>query len=259
MGNGKCNWPRALQLATQDPEPLLKIENITKSFSGVTVLDDVSFEVRPGEVHALIGENGAGKSTLMKIVTGAYQADCGEVFWKGRPVEIKTPRQAHDLGINIVHQELMLVPQLSIGENVFLGRHPVGRGVSRWVRWGDINEQASSLLKGLGHPLDPRRPVGELSIAEQQLVEIARALAFSVEGLTASGKFSDISFRVRQGEIVGLAGLVGAGRTELVETLFGAGEAESGKVYLEGQLVRIKTPMDAVRHRLALVADDRKA
>jgi ribose transport system ATP-binding protein len=311
-------------------------------------------------VHALIGENGAGKSTLMKIVTGAYQADYGQVFWKGRPVEIKTPHQAHALGINIVHQELMLVPQLSIGENVFLGRHPVGRGVSRWVRWGDINERASSLLEGLGHPLDPKRPVGELSIAEQQLVEIARALAFSaeliimdeptsplsehetkrlfqtilqlkgrgvsviyishrlkeihqvadrvtvlrdgrlivtrpiqeitsdnlvrymigrkmseqiyektwredgdealrVEGLTAGGKFSDISFKVRQGEIVGLAGLVGAGRTELVETLFGAGEAESGKVYVHGRLVRIKTPMDAVRHGLALVADDRKA
>jgi ribose transport system ATP-binding protein len=347
-------------LTTQDPEPLLRMENITKSFSGVTVLDDVSFEVRSGEVHALIGENGAGKSTLMKIVTGAYQADCGKVSWKGRPSEIKNPHQAHDLGINIVHQELMLVPQLSIGENVFLGRHSVGRGASRWVRWDDINEQSSSLLKALGHPLDPKRPVGELSTAEQQLVEIARALAFSaeliimdeptsplsehetkrlfqtilqlkergvsvvyishrlkeihqvadrvtvlrdgrhivtrpiqevttenlvrymvgreiseqfsekksrengeealrVEGLTASGKFSDISFRVRRGEIVGLAGLVGAGRTELVETLFGAGEAESGKVYLDGQLVSIKTPMDAVRHRLALVADDRKA
>ena len=336
------------------------MKNITKSFSGVTVLDDVSFEVRAGEVHALIGENGAGKSTLMKIVTGAYQADSGEVSWKGRPVEIKNPHQAHDLGINIVHQELMLVPQLSVGENVFLGRHPVRSRNSRWVRWGDINEQASSLLKGLGHPLDPKRPVGELSIAEQQLVEIARALAFRaeliimdeptsplsehettrlfqtilqlkergvgvvyishrlkeihqiadrvtvlrdgrhiatrpiqevttdnlvrymvgreiseqfpgiksredrpealrVEGLSAKGKFSDISFSVRQGEIVGLAGLVGAGRTELVETLFGAGEAESGEVYLDGQPVKIKTPIDAVRHRLALVADDRKA
>jgi len=127
-----------------DPEPLLRMEHITKSFSRITVLDDVSFDVRRGEVHALIGENGAGKSTLMKIVTGAYQADRGEVFWKGRPVEIKTPHQAHDLGINIVHQELMLVPQLSIGENVFLGRHLVGRGVSRWVKWRDINEQAYS-------------------------------------------------------------------------------------------------------------------
>ena len=344
----------------EDPKPLLRMENITKSFSGVTVLDGVEFDVRPGEVHALIGENGAGKSTLMKIVTGLYEADRGRVFWKGQPVEIKTPHQAHELGINIVHQELMLVPQLSIGENVFLGRHPVGSGFSRWVRWSEINKQAKSLLEGLGHPLDPKRTVGELSIAEQQLVEIARALAFSaeliimdeptsplsehettrlfqtisqlkargvsvvyishrlkeihqvadrvtvlrdgrhiatrpisetttdqlvrymvgreiseqfsdkhsrvdgeevlrIEGLTASGKFSDITFGVRRGEIVGLAGLVGAGRTELVETLFGAGEAESGKVYLDGQLVSIKTPIDAVRHGLALVADDRKA
>jgi len=347
-------------LGTQEREPLLRMENITKSFSGVTVLADVCFDVQRGEVHALIGENGAGKSTLMKIVTGLYSADSGKVFWKGRPVEINTPHQAHVLGINIVHQELMLVPQLSIGENIFLGRHPVGGGFSRWVRWGDINHRAKSLLEGLGHPLDPKRPVGELSIAEQQLVEIARALAFSaeliimdeptsplsehettrlfrtisqltdrgvsvvyishrlkeihqvadrvtvlrdghhiatkpiseattdnlvrymvgrelseqsseskspvngdealrVEGLTVRGKFTDISFSVRRGEIVGLAGLVGAGRTELVETLFGAGEVESGKVYLDGQQVAIKSPIDAVRHRLALVADDRKA
>ena len=347
-------------MVMHEPELLLSMQNITKSFSGVTVLDDVSFEVRPGEVHALIGENGAGKSTLMKIVTGLCEADRGEIFWKGQPVEIRTPHQAHELGINIVHQELMLVPQLSIGENVFLGRHPVGAGLSRWVRWGDINHQAKTLLEGLGHPLDPNRPVGELSIAEQQLVEIARALAFSaeliimdeptsplsehetarlfqtiaqlkargvsvvyishrlkeihqvadrvtvlrdgrriatrliseattddlvrymvgreignhhsantsqcegeealrVEGLTASGKFTDISFSVRRGEIVGLAGLVGAGRTELVETVFGAGEIESGTIYLEGQPVTIRTPIDAVKHRLALVADDRKA
>ncbi|HSE36189.1 MAG TPA: sugar ABC transporter ATP-binding protein [Blastocatellia bacterium] len=336
------------------------MEHITKTFSGVTVLDDVSFDVRPGEVHALIGENGAGKSTLMKIVTGLYEADRGQLFWKGQLVQIRTPHQAHALGINIVHQELMLVPQLSIGENVFLGRHPVAGGAARWVRWSDINKRAKGLLEGLGHPLDPKRPVAELSIAEQQLVEIARALAFSaeliimdeptsplsqhetsrlfetiyqlksrgvsvvyishrlkeihevadrvtvlrdgrhiatrlisetttdelvrsmvgreineqfsqskprvvgeemlrVEGLTAAGKFSDITFSVHRGEIVGLAGLVGAGRTELVETLFGAGEAESGRVYLEGQAITIKTPIDAIRHRLALVADDRKA
>ncbi len=361
MENGKWKiLSGTSQLTTPDPMPLLRMDHITKTFSGVTVLDDVSFEVRPGEVHALIGENGAGKSTLMKIVTGLYEADTGQVFWKGQPVEIKNPHQAHDLGINIVHQELMLVPQLSIGENVFLGRHPVSNGFSRWVRWSAINTQAKTLLEGLGHPLDPKRSVGELSIAEQQLVEIARALAFSaeliimdeptsplsehettrlfqtisqlktrgisvvyishrlkeihqvadrvtvlrdgrhiatrqvsetttdnlvrymvgreisehfsenksradgpealcVEGLTARGKFTDISFSVRRGEIVGLAGLVGAGRTELVETLFGAGETESGTVYLDGQPVKIKTPIDAVRHRLALVPDDRKA
>ncbi|HEY3138620.1 MAG TPA: sugar ABC transporter ATP-binding protein [Blastocatellia bacterium] len=347
-------------MTTGKPQSLLEMEHITKSFSGVTVLDDVSLDVRPGEVHALIGENGAGKSTLMKIATGAYQADSGRVIWKGEPVDINTPHQAHQLGINIVHQELMLVPQLSVGENVFLGRQPAGGAFFRWVRWSQINEKAKSLLEGLGHPMDPKRRLGELSIAAQQLVEIARALAFRaeliimdeptsplsehetsrlfetiaqlkargisviyishrlkeihqvadrvtvlrdgrhiitkqvaetttddlvrymvgreiskqfaerqsqvageealrVEGLTASGKFSDISFSVRRGEILGLAGLVGAGRTELVETLFGANEADEGRVYLDGQQVTIKTPVDAVRHRLALVADDRKA
>ena len=346
-------------MATSDTEPLLRMEHITKVFTGVTVLHDVNFDVRPGEVHALIGENGAGKSTLMKIVTGLYEAERGQVFWKGRPVEIKTPHQAHQLGINIVHQELMLVPQLSIGENVFLGRHPIAGRFGGWVRWNDINSRARVLLEGLGHPLDPKRLVAELSIAEQQLVEIGRALAFSaeliimdeptsplsehetsrlfqtisglksrgvsivyishrlkeihqiadrvtvlrdgrhiattpisetstdelvrnmvgremeqlsgsksqvsgeealrVEGLSAAGKFAGITFSVHRGEIVGLAGLVGAGRTELVETLFGAGQIESGSVYLDGQPVTIKTPIDAVRNGLALVADDRKA
>jgi ribose transport system ATP-binding protein len=345
---------------TDDPKkPLLRMEHITKTFSGVTVLDDVGLDVRPGEVHALIGENGAGKSTLMKIVTGLYEADGGQLFWKGGPVEIKTPHQAHDLGINIVHQELMLVPQLSIGENVFLGRHLTSGGFSRLVRWREINSRAKELLESLGHPLDPTRNVLDLSIAEQQLVEIARALAFSaeliimdeptsplsehetarlfetisqlkargvsivyishrlkeihevadrvtvlrdgrhiatipvsetstdqlvrhmvgreirdqfggskppipkeealrLEGLTATGKFVDINLSVRRGEVVGLAGLVGAGRTELVETLFGASETESGRVYIEGRPVTIKTPTDAIRHGLALVADDRK-
>jgi ribose transport system ATP-binding protein len=339
---------------------LLQMTDITKAFGGVTVLDKVSFDVLPGEVHALIGENGAGKSTLMKIVTGAYRADSGQVCWKNEPVEVKTPHQAHQLGINIVHQELMLVPQLSISENVFLGRHPVSSGLSRLVKWGEMNDRASSLLESLGHPLDPNRLVDELSIAEQQLVEIARALAFRaeliimdeptsplsehetkrlfqtisqlkqrgvsivyishrlkeihevadrvtvlrdgrhvvtkpidettaddlvrymvgrnleeqfsqkearafgaeslrVEGLSVSGRFSNVSFNVRKGEIVGLAGLVGAGRTDLVETLFGVIQADSGKVYLEGQLININSPMDAVRQRIALVADDRKA
>ena len=341
-------------------ELLLKLEHITKAFSGVTVLDDVHFEVRPGEVHALIGENGAGKSTLMKIVTGAYQADRGRIFWKDREVEIKNPREAHQLGISIVHQELMLVPQLSVGENIFLGRHPARRVLFRWVRWREIHEPAASLLRGLGHAFDPKRLVGELSIAEQQLVEIARALAFRaeliimdeptsplsehetkrlfqtiaqlkargvsviyishrlkeiyevadrvtvlrdgrhittkpvadttldelvrymvgreiqeqfpdrpsraseeevlrVEGLTAPGKFYDITFTVHRGEIVGLAGLVGAGRTELVESLFGAGEREAGRIFLNSQPVAIQTPADAIRYGLALVADDRKA
>ncbi len=344
----------------EQPEYLLRLERISKAFSGVTVLSDVHLEVRPGEVHALVGENGAGKSTLMKIVSGAHRADRGRMVWKGRELRIKNPRQAREIGISIVHQELMLVPQLSVGENIFLGRHPVQRDVFRWVRWQEIQERAATALQALGHALDPNRLVGELSIAEQQLVEIARALAFNaeliimdeptsplsehetrrlfqtisqlkargvsvvyishrlkeiyevasrvtvlrdgrhivtqqlsetgteelvrhmvgreikqqyprlaprrageeavrVEGLSARGKFNDVSFAVRRGEIVGLAGLVGAGRTELVETIFGASGYEAGTMFLHGQPVMIKTPLHAVQSGIALVADDRKA
>lgn len=343
----------------QHMESLLKLEHITKAFSGVTVLDDVRFEVRPGEVHALIGENGAGKSTLMKIVTGVHRADAGRMFWKGQEVEVKSPRAARQFGISMVHQELMLVPQLSVGENIFLGRHPAQRVLFGWVRWREIHDQAENVLRELGHAINPKRAVGQLSIAEQQLVEIARALAFNaeliimdeptsplsehetkrlfrtiaqlksrgvsiiyishrlkeiyeiadrvtvlrdgrhvvtttvaetnsealvqymvgrsiqeqfpeeksaaglqevlrVEGLTAPGKFYDISLTLHRGEIVGLAGLVGAGRTELVESLFGVGEYEAGRIYLDGQPVMIQTPVDAVHHGLALVTDDRK-
>jgi ribose transport system ATP-binding protein len=340
--------------------PLLKLEHITKSFGGVTVLDDVDFEVRPAEVHALVGENGAGKSTLMKIVTGVHPSDAGQLQWNGREIRVRNPRAAQELGINIVHQELMLVPQLSVSENIFLGRHPARSAFFRWVRWGEIRERAEVLLEELGHPIDPGRPVAELSVAEQQLVEIARALAFSakliildeptaplserevrrlfeviaqlrqrgvgvvyishrlkeiydiadrvtvlrdgrhvatlpvgettpdtlvrhmvgrevseyfpekkaeaakeeilrVEGLSAQKRFQDISFSLHRGEIVGVAGLVGAGRTELVESLFGYGERETGTIYLNGKPVEIRTPVDAVRLRLALVTDDRKA
>jgi ribose transport system ATP-binding protein len=341
-------------------ESLLKLSGITKSFSGVTVLHGVNFEVCKGEVHALVGENGAGKSTLVKIVAGIHQADEGRVFWKGREVQIATPRQAFELGISIVHQELTLVPSLSVAENIFLGRYPARRLVFRWLLWREMYRRAIKLLRSLGHNIDPRRSVEGLSVAEQQLIEIARALSFNsaliimdeptsplserettrlfqtianlkasgvsiiyishrlkeifevadrvtvlrdgrhiittsvtetdgetlvrcmvgreirkqaeapraqahreealrVEGLTARGKFTGINFTVRRGEIVALAGLLGAGRTELVEALFGAGERDAGCVYLNGQPVKISTPAEAVRYGMALVTDDRKA
>jgi ribose transport system ATP-binding protein len=347
-------------VAMQDSQPLLRLEQIRKSFGGVTVLEDVDLEVTSGQVHALVGENGAGKSTLMKIAGGVHQPDAGRLCWQGRPVRLRDPRQAHDLGISFVHQELMLVPQLSVGENIFLGRHPARRKLLGWVRWGEIGRRAAQLLSELGHSIDPARPVGQLSVGEQQLVEIARALAFRarliimdeptaplseheverlfhlieglkrrgvsvvyishrlkeiyriadvvtvlrdgrhvltrpvsetsaellvrsmvgrdisehfgerrphvaaeealrVERLTARGKFREVSFSARRGEIVGLAGLVGAGRTELLETLFGAGGCDSGAVYLSGEPVSIRRPGDAVRRGMALVADDRKA
>jgi ABC-type sugar transport system ATPase subunit len=334
---------------------VLRVENIGKSFSGVPVLREVSFDVRAGEVHALAGANGAGKSTLMNIISGVLAPDSGTILWDGAPVQLKTPAEGRALGISFVHQELALVPQLSVGENVFLGRHPRNR---LGVDWDVIHSRTRELLAGMGHTLDPTRPVRELGVAEQQLVEIARALAFDarliimdeptaplsgtettrlfrtiselrargvsiiyithrlpeifqladrvtvlrdgrhvltcltsaitqeelvrkmvgdapapaiggrsasrtrellrVEGFTSAGKFEDISLDVNAGEVLGLAGLVGAGRTELVEAIFGFAPHDRGALYLDGRPIRIRSPFDAVRNGLALVPDDRK-
>jgi len=154
---------------------VLQANNISKSFGGVPVLRDVCFDVRAGEVHALAGANGAGKSTLVNIISGVLQRDSGVILWDGKRVELNGPRNGRDLGISFVHQELALVPQLSVGENIFLGRHPLRHGL---VAWDQIYKRARELLAALGHYLDPAFPAGDLGIAEQQLVEIARALAF---------------------------------------------------------------------------------
>jgi len=323
------------------------------------VLRDVDLDVLPGEVHALAGENGAGKSTLMNIAGGVVQADSGRIVWDGRPVTVSNPRAGQDLGISFVHQELALVPQLSIAENVFLGRLPSrGKGL-RVVKWDELRERARELLADLGHQVDPRQPVEELSIGEQQLVEIARALAcvsrliimdeptaplsrreterlfevtrrlrnrgvsviyithrlneiytladrvtvlrdgraiataavsemppdqlvrhmvgrelsqdpgeppqsvqpevmLQVNGLGRGRDFRDVSLQVRRGEIVALAGLVGAGRTEVLESIFGVSPADAGQIIVEDREVTIRTPGDAIRSGIALVPDDRK-
>jgi ribose transport system ATP-binding protein len=347
-------------LTEPNTPPLLRLEGISKSFGRAPVLTDVSFDVLEGEVHALVGENGAGKSTLMNIVSGVVQPDAGRMEWAGASVTVRNPRAAQDLGISFVHQELALVPQLSIAENVFLGRHPSRRIGLPVVRWGDMRESAAALLAELGHEMDPRRPVGELSIGEQQLVEIARALScvsrliimdeptaplsereterlfeviarlrardvsviyithrlkevytgadrvtvlrdgrriatapvseiprdllvrhmvgrelsdeaasprdpsepvdvLRVDSLTRGRDFRDISFQVRRGEIVALAGLVGAGRTEVLESLFGISPAGAGSIYVAGRKVQVRTPADAICAGIALVPDDRKA
>jgi ribose transport system ATP-binding protein len=330
-------------------QQLLELRGISKWFSGVRVLEGVDFDVRAGEVHALVGENGAGKSTLMNIVSGIVAADAGQMLWEGQPVRLRGPREAQELGINFVHQELALAPQLSAAENIFLGRHPARGG---WVRWQEIYDRARELLNGLGHSIDARRLVADLSLAERQLVEIARALAFrarliimdeptaplaegdatalfrtirnlrergvgiifishrlkeifqvadrvtvlrdgkqvlttevagaslddlvramvgselsaqvapqgaaGVEGEEAIRVEGPVRFAVRRGEIVGFAGLAGAGRTELLEWLFGAG-TQAGQVFVNGRPVKVRTPLDAIRHGMALVPDDRKA
>jgi ribose transport system ATP-binding protein len=338
--------------------PLLRLQGISKSFGGAAVLTDISFEVLAGEVHALVGENGAGKSTLMNIVSGVLQPDSGRMEWAGSPVVVQNPRAAQDLGISFVHQELALVPQLSIAENVFLGRHPSRRlGI---VKWDEMHERARELLAELGHDVDPRTLVEDLSIGEKQLVEIARALAcvsrliimdeptaplsereterlfevigrlrgrgvsiiyithrlkevytgadrvtvlrdgrliatapvsemphdllvrhmvgrelseesaephgsaqpvvmLRVQGLARGHSFRDIGFEIRRGEIVALAGLVGAGRTEVLESVFGVSPADTGRIYVDGREVAVGTPADAIRAGIALVPDDRKA
>lgn len=328
---------------------MLEVRNISKSFSGIQVLDDVTLDVRRGEVHALVGENGAGKSTLMNIVSGVVPPDSGQILWDNRPVRLEGPRQAQAMGISFVHQELALVPPLSVAENVFLGRHPATKG---FVNFREMHGATQRVLSDLGREIDPRRRVSELSLAEKQLVEIARAVAFesrliimdeptaplaehdatalfrSIRLLRARGvgliyishrlkeifeiadrvsvlrdgkhvstqpiaevshetlvramigtdlkeqlgssaagstQFDEalriqgsINLTLRRGEIVGLAGLAGAGRTHLLEWLFGARGTRAADVFVHGRRARLRTPLDAVRNGFALVPDDRK-
>jgi ABC-type sugar transport system ATPase subunit len=352
--------------------PLLRVERVSKTFPGVLALQDVSLEVYPGEVLGLVGENGAGKSTLMKILSGVYQPDGGEIVLDGKPVTLHSPRQAQDLGISIIYQEFNLMPNLSVEENVFVGREP---NTGKFVRWRELRRQTTALLDQLGVALDPGAIVRDLSVAEQQMVEIAKALSLNarlvimdeptsaltetevaalfdiirglkarglaviyishrldeifticdrvtvlrdgqlagdlpiaaatpdrivrlmvgrplgdifrpeeaerrlealaarppapvleVRGLSRTGTvqdaaaivLEDVSFTLRPGEIVGLAGLVGSGRTEIARALFGADAYDRGEILVAGQPVRIRSPRGAIRLGMGLVPEDRK-
>ncbi|MBO8140713.1 MAG: sugar ABC transporter ATP-binding protein [Firmicutes bacterium] len=338
---------------------LLKMEGIVKRYPGVVALKGVNFELKQGEVHALLGENGAGKSTLMKIVSGTVLPDDGKIYLDNRQVSIDSPRRAQTLGIGTVHQELSLVPSLSIAENIFLGRLP--RHKSGLVDWQQIGERAGDILESLGlHGVNPWWPVHRLRIAEQQLVEIARVLTWDpkilvldeptsalsdrevrrlfdiiqrlnargvgiiyvshrlaevrqiahrvtvlrdgrcvtttrmeqihdtdlvrlmvgrdvrsrfpqekppaktsqpllqVEGLTAPSGVKDVHLRVGRGEVVGLFGLIGAGRTELARAIFGLDPIEKGRVFVDGQPVIIRSPHDAIRAGIGFVTEDRR-
>jgi inositol transport system ATP-binding protein len=348
---------------TSTQPALLQLDNISKRFPGVLALQGVSLEVRPGEVHGLLGENGAGKSTLLKIVSGAQGPDSGTITWQGQPVTLTNPHQAHALGIATIYQEFNLVPDLSVAENVFIGREPL-RGV--FIDWHKLRSDAAAVIRRIGLEVDPMTPVRALSVAEQQMVEIARALSTDsrliimdeptaalsgseidrltriirnlraeglgvifvthkleealgicdrvtvlrdgqwvgtreVAGLTLSElihmmvgrsvdqlyqrvagrrtpgpvrlsvrnlaslaaathgiKLTDVNLEVRQGEILGIAGLVGAGRTEVARALFGADAILSGNIEVDGRAVRIKSPQDAIRAGIGLVPEDRK-
>lgn len=340
------------------PEPVLEASGISKRYPGVHALDDVSLRILPGEVHAVVGENGAGKSTLMKILSGAQTPDGGSILVGGQPVTIESPRAAHDQGIITIYQELSLVNALSVGENIFLGDLPTRSGGSWQVDWPDVWRRSAELLERVGLRIRPQTLVRELSVAQKQMVEIARALARNVRvlildeptssltereterlfaiiavlkeqgvgiayishrlgevfriaqrvtvlrdgklvgtvpvveasedllvrmmvgrdlsrlftharetdapvrlagrGLSRGKALHDVDFDVRAGEIVGLAGLVGAGRTELVRCLFGADRIDRGEILLDGVAVTIRTPGDAVNLGIALVPEDRK-
>jgi ribose transport system ATP-binding protein len=336
---------------------LLKLEGVSKEFPGVKALSDVSFDLRAGEVHAVCGENGAGKSTLMKIISGVYQPNAGTMTFKGAPAQFASTLQSEAAGIAIIHQELNLVPHLTVAENIYLAREP-RRGflVDRKRLVADANR----CLARLGVDIDPNVQVRTLSVAQCQMVEIAKALSldatvlimdeptsslteqeaqllfkvirdlksqgtgiiyishrldelaeivdrvtvlrdgryistdefssltlddivsrmvgrsleekfpdptrrpgqdviFSATGLTRSGVFSDIGFEIRRGEILGFAGLMGAGRTEVARAIFGADPLDAGKITLDGAELKISDPRSAMEAGIAYLSEDRKA
>jgi ABC-type sugar transport system ATPase subunit len=334
---------------------VLVLRGIQKRFGGITALRDANLDVRPGEVHLLMGENGAGKSTLMKIVAGMYKRDGGEMLWRGQPVSFASPSEAAANGIGMVHQESLLAPHLTVAENIFLGRETTSR--IGWLKRRQLIEQASRLIAENRFRLDPEARVEKLTPAGKQLVEICRALAqgssllifdeptsslsesetrevFRIvkevrsrdmaviyithrldelrsigdrvtvlrDGATvytgnlseltrekliqymvgrplsaiyhrqplppgevllrveniSRGMLRDISFEIRAGEIVGLAGLMGAGRTELCRILFGVDIPGRGKIEVCGKPVTFKTPRDAIRAGIALIPEDRQ-
>ncbi len=337
-------------------ETILSIEDVSKNFPGVRALKDVSFEVRAGEVHALMGENGAGKSTLMKVLAGLYRPDGGRIVHKGEEVDIRTPLEARDRGILLIHQELSLSPELSVAENIFLGSWPTkGLGI---LNKRKLNSDAGRVLDALGCDFRPTTRVGTLSIARKQMVEIVRAQAFNasvvifdeptasltdtekeklfsiiadlkarnvgivyishkmneifeitdrvtvlrdgvlqgtvntadatvetltrmmigraldsfftrarpnfgvevlrVEGMAKKGLFENISFSVREGEVLGLYGLIGAGRSEVAETLFGVRRADAGRLFWKGGEIPFPTPRQAIDLGLCLAPESRK-
>ncbi len=336
-------------------DDVIEMHNIRKSFGGLQALKDVSFSLKRGEIHALVGENGAGKSTLMKILSGVYQSDCGVIRMDGKPVSIGNPHIGRELGIGIIYQEFSLAPDLTVAENIYMSQL---REKGHLVRWKKLFREADALLESLGFPLDSRTPAGRLSVAYQQVVEIAKALSrqtkvlildeptavlapseaeklfkvlvrlkeqgvsivyishrmdeiyrlsdritvfkdgtkvdtvlpsevghddlirmmigrnleafyperntvpgeviLQVDGLNSGSRVNQCTFNLRAGEIVGIAGLMGSGRTELAQALFGIDPKDGGSVILRGKPVHAKSPKQAVRLGIALVPESRK-
>ncbi|WP_261385216.1 sugar ABC transporter ATP-binding protein [Vannielia litorea] len=337
--------------------PIVELTGIGKSFPGVRALNEVKLDLYPGEVVALMGENGAGKSTLMKIMTGVYQPDEGEIRVDGERVTLPGPTAAQDLGISIIHQELFLMNHLTAAQNIYIGREP-RKGMGMFVDEAKMKADAAKIFARMKVDIDPGQEVGELTVARQQLVEIAKALSFNarvlvmdeptsalnerevehlhtivddlkaqgvgiiyithkmaevkriadrimvmrdgeyidtlpaaetsldtviqmmvgrelasqhraggeaqaeevlrVEGLNRGRMVENVSFSLRKGEILGFAGLMGAGRTEVARVIFGADPLESGTIHVHGAPRQIDSPKDAVENGIAYLSEDRK-
>ncbi len=342
-------------------ETILEMKNITKDFPGVRALDDINFELRKGEIHALVGENGAGKSTLMSLLAGVHTDFKGTIIMNGRPVRFSNPKEAIKHGVGIIYQELDLIPEFSVGENIIMAEDPRATAISKIgvLSRKVIFSETTRLLAGLGFEMDPRSKVNSLSIGEQQLVQIIKAIRLSakvlimdeptarlahdeteslfkiirvlkekgvsiiyishhmeeilqvadrvsvlrdgkvvgtvertstslseivrmvvgrklsegitrpeikkgqeilaVDGLALDGFFSDISFKICSGEILGIGGLVGSGRTEIAHCVFGVEKPTGGEIRVGGQKVKIRSPLDAIKRNIILIPEERKA
>lgn len=337
---------------------MIRMSGINKSFSANHVLKDVQFELEDGEIHALMGENGAGKSTLMKILSGVYSRDSGEVEVNGQAVEYKHPKEAEEDGIAVIHQELNILPELTVAENLFLGKE-IKAGPLGWLKTGEMNRKASEQLSALGLDVDPATLAKHLSVGKQQLIEIAKSLMsnakviimdeptaaltgreietlfetilelkekgvsfvyishrmeeifkicdritvlrdgvytgtrvttetsfdeivslmvgrelgerfprvtheigdviLEAKGYSREGEFQGIDLALKKGEILGIAGLMGAGRSELVETLFGYRKKTDGELIMEGKPVSFQSPQEAMLQGIGFVSEDRKS
>lgn len=342
-----------------ESEYILQIKKVRKEFPGILALNDVSFDIERGKVHALIGENGAGKSTIMKILAGIYPLDSGEILLNGQQYMAKNPADALNKGISMIHQELDLVPDMTVEQNISAGKEPTG--FLGTVNRKKLEKQAQKLLDDMGLNISAKSYIRELSVAQMQMVAIAKATSVNadlvimdeptsaitdkeveqlfsiierltkqnksviyishrldeiyrisdsitvlrdgchiatrpisqmgraelvrlmvgrelkdmfvkecqpvttnasvmlkVEGLTRKGEFENISFKIKKGEVLGFSGLMGAGRTEVMETIFGLRKPDSGTLYLNGKPVRIKKPKDAIKNGIAFITEDRK-
>ena len=339
-------------------EYILELNGITKTFPGVRALDKVNFKLKAGEIHALMGENGAGKSTFIKVITGVYTPDEGEIILNGKEVIMKNPSNAQAMGIAAIYQHGNVYPDLTVTENIFLGHEKIEKWTKR-ILWNEMHADAKKILDELGAKFEPKTKMGALSVAQQQLVEIAKALSSNakiiimdeptaalskreseelykiteklrddgaaiifishrfedmyrlasrvtvlrdsnyigswkideitnenlivamvgreisqlfpknqvklgekflrIEGFSKTGYFADVSFSVHKGEILGLTGLVGAGRSEVCQTIFGIMQPDSGALYLEEKEIKINTPLDAINFGIGYLPEDRQS